>query len=1507
MAGARRGSCAGWSGRARPVLGWSPESAGLHPEAPAAGKDGAPRLSPRRSGGAAALGAHDGALVAVPEALPGARPGSPTSRIPGAPGAKSPNPSPGGRRTPGGAAAGYAAAHGRAGSAAGAAATAAKAAPPPSAAARNASAPGGRAAPQQQAGAGGRAASQAGRGGGYTPAGPGSRRGSAAGGRPGYAAPTAASRAASAAGRKPSAAGAGSAGAGAATPPRASPEPRSPSRGGSPHHMGSTSTAGRARIIHTTFALAGQQPRGATEQGQHDAGGLARASSLDAADDGASAPPSPTAGALHRRTASLPCRQGEASLETEADLDAALAAAAAEMGLELDAEPLTAPPRAPAPAAAAPLASEASGASSALGGSSAVPTPRSIAETAYTFTSGLTGATGGGVTGYTSSSCSSDDGTAAVTPAPPAPQPASPAAGPRSPRGGALAAPPLYAAGAAAGGAAPRPAPAPAAGRGRGAALERTSDGGGAALEGTYALGGKLPALAEDLAEKDAGSAGGGGWGGLFGGGGIGGQRAQPGGGGAADGGAADGGKGEAEEFTVERSGPPGAARSAACSAILGAAPRAAPPPRVHAAADSRRRAPPATAPAPPRPTRAAAPAEARMKRGSFSASTSSGDGSRRSSASGARRRCSGGSSAGGKACALRASDAGASSRSAKRWLCVMLPMLALMGAAGAVTALYFTQRLPLPGGGAPAPVAAPFSVTVAAPARSAHESCGAWFGSSERVAAYSRLFGGAYAGTLDLPPSSAVVTSVTCGGSSVFAAARGGSVRALRAPRAPIMRTLLAAPSGGADAAAAAAAGDAPLTWVDITTAFTIAAPPSDAARVAEAVSSASSGILAGPLSQFLGVNTLLVKAAAALGGAPPRGGAVAWGGSEPALAPARAEAGSWAAQLDPAHAGEELPVIGHADDDVTPGDEPGAVPPSSLPAAAAAPRGGGVALPPAPPGDVSAGPSERELSAFPWNQLLTDEHDAAPTCLFSPTRRNGVTDAQGRLWSLMNGRGCVFRAPAAAQQVAPASGMAWATAPGCAGAPTVESAMLDTRGNLWGWEDARSCAFRGRAPTTLGGKPSTFATLWEDAAPCEAAPTQGNADADAFGRLWGKQGGVDCAFKFVGRVAAYSRLFGGAYAGTLDLPPSSAVVTSVTCGGSSVFAAARGGSVRALRAPRAPIMRTLLAAPSGGADAAAAAAAGDAPLTWVDITTAFTIAAPPSDAARVAEAVSSASSGILAGPLSQFLGVNTLLVKAAAALGGAPPRGGAVAWGGSEPALAPARAEAGSWAAQLDPAHAGEELPVIGHADDDVTPGDEPGAVPPSSLPAAAAAPRGGGVALPPAPPGDVSAGPSERELSAFPWNQLLTDEHDAAPTCLFSPTRRNGVTDAQGRLWSLMNGRGCVFRAPAAAQQVAPASGMAWATAPGCAGAPTVESAMLDTRGNLWGWEDARSCAFRGRAPTTLGGKPSTFATLWEDAAPCEAAPTQGNADADAFGRLWGKQGGVDCAFKFVGVAA
>jgi hypothetical protein len=129
------------------------------------------------------------------------------------------------------------------------------------------------------------------------------------------------------------------------------------------------------------------------------------------------------------------------------------------------------------------------------------------------------------------------------------------------------------------------------------------------------------------------------------------------------------------------------------------------------------------------------------------------------------------------------------------------------------------------------------------------------------------------------------------------------------------------------------------------------------------------------------------------------------------------------------------------------------------------------------------------------------------APACLFPLTRSNSMADDQGRLWSMMGGKECVFRPAAAA---IPKPIVAWSAAPTCDDEATENNSVVDDSGRLWGWQDGASCAFR-RSNNTMPSSgsssaqrlsansrsdvPGRVSVVWEAAPSCSFSPTRANA----------------------------------------------------------------------------------------------------------------------------------------------------------------------------------------------------------------------------------------------------------------------------------------------------------------------------------------------------------------------------------------------------------------------------
>lgn len=139
-----------------------------------------------------------------------------------------------------------------------------------------------------------------------------------------------------------------------------------------------------------------------------------------------------------------------------------------------------------------------------------------------------------------------------------------------------------------------------------------------------------------------------------------------------------------------------------------------------------------------------------------------------------------------------------------------------------------------------------------------------------------------------------------------------------------------------------------------------------------------------------------------------------------------------------------------------------------------------------------------------------LQPVYDTASTCSAAPTVGNSVVDTQGNMWGWEHWRSCVFRGYTSVQTERVDS--AWEQAPSCKGQPKSSNSVLDNNGMQWGWENRRSCAFR-----TPGWKPRDQQPqpLWQTAPACEFPPNKYNSVTDTNGNLWGWQGQQSCAFK--------------------------------------------------------------------------------------------------------------------------------------------------------------------------------------------------------------------------------------------------------------------------------------------------------------------------------------------------------------------------------------------------------
>jgi hypothetical protein len=135
---------------------------------------------------------------------------------------------------------------------------------------------------------------------------------------------------------------------------------------------------------------------------------------------------------------------------------------------------------------------------------------------------------------------------------------------------------------------------------------------------------------------------------------------------------------------------------------------------------------------------------------------------------------------------------------------------------------------------------------------------------------------------------------------------------------------------------------------------------------------------------------------------------------------------------------------------------------------------------------------------------------YSEAPTCLFPLTRSNSMSDDEGRLWSMMGGKECVFRPAAAA---IPKPIVLWHDAPACEEEPTENNSVVDDNGRLWGWQDNASCAFkrsndalpssaastgsaaRMAASSSRSSTAGRVSVVWEAAPSCSFSPTRANA----------------------------------------------------------------------------------------------------------------------------------------------------------------------------------------------------------------------------------------------------------------------------------------------------------------------------------------------------------------------------------------------------------------------------
>jgi hypothetical protein len=140
------------------------------------------------------------------------------------------------------------------------------------------------------------------------------------------------------------------------------------------------------------------------------------------------------------------------------------------------------------------------------------------------------------------------------------------------------------------------------------------------------------------------------------------------------------------------------------------------------------------------------------------------------------------------------------------------------------------------------------------------------------------------------------------------------------------------------------------------------------------------------------------------------------------------------------------------------------------------------------------------------------TVSYNEAPTCLFPLTRSNSMADDQGRFWSLMDGKECVFRPAAAAIPRPVARSVSWQDAPACVEQPNESNSVADNNGRLWGWQEGESCAFKSEsaaqgvtsgdaARVATGDAASKVSVVWGAAPSCSFSPKQGNAVPGGLG----------------------------------------------------------------------------------------------------------------------------------------------------------------------------------------------------------------------------------------------------------------------------------------------------------------------------------------------------------------------------------------------------------------------
>lgn len=160
-------------------------------------------------------------------------------------------------------------------------------------------------------------------------------------------------------------------------------------------------------------------------------------------------------------------------------------------------------------------------------------------------------------------------------------------------------------------------------------------------------------------------------------------------------------------------------------------------------------------------------------------------------------------------------------------------------------------------------------------------------------------------------------------------------------------------------------------------------------------------------------------------------------------------------------------------------------------------------VTLTPSPlPKPSTAPPPPPARDTFVW--------PGAPACRGKPNGHTAVPDAEGRLWGWQDGQSCAYRTAGNA-----AITITWENAASCGGSkPTTSNSVYDQHGRLWGWQEGRSCAYRGsgvQAPPA----PGQVVVTWDAAPACAGVPDARNSVRNPQGQLWGWENGSSCAFR--------------------------------------------------------------------------------------------------------------------------------------------------------------------------------------------------------------------------------------------------------------------------------------------------------------------------------------------------------------------------------------------------------